>query len=80
MLEMWAEDRSPRGAARRHVLWLLEVQRRKVLTAPAKNPKRGRPIVRRIEIRATAEQIAKSIFANAKTPDPSKRIVKRPKV
>ena len=41
--------------------------------------KKGRPITRRIEIHATAEQIAKAIFRNAKPPDPSKRIIKRPK-
>ena len=41
--------------------------------------KRGRPITRRIEIQATAEQIAKAIFRAAKPPDPSKRIVKSPK-
>ena len=44
-----------------------------------KKPKRGRPITRRIEIHATAEQIAKAIFRNAKPPDPSKRIIKKPK-
>ena len=41
--------------------------------------KRGRPITRKIEINATAEQIAKAIFRNARTPDPSKRIIKKPK-
>ena len=41
--------------------------------------KPGRPITRRIEIHATAEQIAKAIFLAAKPPDPSRRIVKRPK-
>lgn len=39
--------------------------------------KRGRPIKRRIEIHATAEQIAKAIFAAAKPPDPSLRVTKR---
>ena len=43
-------------------------------------PKRGRPITRRIEINATAEQIAKAIFHAAKPPDPSKRIPKKRKV
>ena len=42
-------------------------------------PKRGRPIKRLIEIHATAQQIAKAIFKAAKPPDPSKRIVKRPR-
>ena len=41
-------------------------------TSPS--PKGGRPITRRIEIDATAEQIAKAIFAAAKPPDPSLRI------
>ena len=39
--------------------------------------KPGHPITRQIKIYASAEQIAKSIFAAAKPPDPSKRIVKR---
>ena len=39
----------------------------------------GRPITRRIEIHATAEQIEKAIFWNAKPPGPSKRVVKRPR-
>ena len=43
------------------------------------NAKRGRPINRSIEIHATAEQIAKAIFAAAKPPDPSKRIGKHQK-
>ena len=42
-------------------------------------PKLGRPITRRVEIDATAEQIAKAIFRNAKPPDPSKRVTKRPR-
>ena len=42
-------------------------------------PKRGRPITRKIEIHASAEQIAKAIFKNAKPPDPSKRIIKKPR-
>ena len=42
--------------------------------------KRGRPITRRIEIHATAEQIAKAIFAAAKPPDPSKRIPRKRRV
>ena len=42
-------------------------------------PKRGRPITRRVQIHATAEQIAKTIFKNAKPPDPSKRIIKKPR-
>ena len=41
-------------------------------------PKRGRPITRKVEIHATAEEIAKAMFAAADPPDPSKRIVKRP--
>ena len=41
--------------------------------------KRDRPIMRWIEIHATAEQIAKAIFRAAKPPDPRKMIVKRPK-
>ena len=45
---------------------------------PTKRP-RGRPITRRVEIHATAEQIARSIFKNAKPPDPSKRIIKKPR-
>ena len=36
--------------------------------------KRGRPITRKIEIHATAEEIARAMFAAAKPPDPSKRI------
>ena len=40
---------------------------------------RGRPITRKVEIQATAKQIAQAIFAAAKQPDPSKRIVKRSK-
>ena len=46
---------------------------------PERKPKRGRPITRKIEIHATAEQIAKAIFKNAKPPDPSKRIIKQPR-
>ena len=42
-------------------------------------PKRGRPITRKVEIHATAEEIAKAMFAAADPPDPSKRIVKRPR-
>ena len=42
-------------------------------------PKRGRPITRKVEIHATAEGIAKAMFAAAKPPDPSKRVVKRPR-
>ena len=42
------------------------------------NAKRGHPITRKVEIHATAEQIARAIFKNAKPPDPSKRIVKKP--
>ena len=42
-------------------------------------PKPGRPITRKIEIHATAEQIAKAIFRNAKPPDPSTRIFKKPR-
>ena len=34
----------------------------------------GRPITRKIEIHATAEEIARAMFAAAKPPDPSKRI------
>ena len=41
--------------------------------------KRGRPVTRKIEIHATAEEIAKAIFAAAKPPDPTLRIAKRPK-
>ena len=45
-----------------------------------KKPKRpGRPITRKVEIHATAEEIAKAMFAAADPPDPSKRIVKRPR-
>ena len=40
---------------------------------------RGRPITRKVEIHATAEEIAKAMFAAAKPPDPSKRTVKRPR-
>ncbi len=43
-------------------------------------PKRGRPITRKIEIDATAEQIARAIFAAAKPPDPSRRIPKTRRV
>ena len=43
-------------------------------------PKIGRPITRKIEIHATAEQIAKAIFRAAKPPDPSKRIPRKRKV
>jgi hypothetical protein len=42
-------------------------------------PNRGRPITRKVEIHATAEEIAKAMFAAADPPDPSKRIVKRPR-
>ncbi len=38
--------------------------------------KKGRPVTRRIEIHATAEQIAKAIFRAAKPPDPTKRVRK----
>ena len=38
-----------------------------------RKPKRGRPITRKIEIHATAEEIARAMFAAAKPPDPSKR-------
>ena len=46
---------------------------------PMLDPKRkskrpGRPITRKIEIHATAEEIARAMFAAAKPPDPSKRI------
>ena len=41
--------------------------------------KRGRPITRKVEIHATAEEIARAMFAAAKPPDPSKRIAKRPR-
>ncbi len=44
-----------------------------------KKPKLGRPITRRVEIDATAKQIAQAIFAAARQPDSSKRIVKRRK-
>ena len=44
-----------------------------------KKRKRGRPITRRVEIHASAEQIAKAIFRNAKPTDPSRRIVKKPR-
>ena len=47
------------------------MSRKRKLTAEEKKKPRGRPITRRIEIHATAEQIAKSIFWNAKPPDPS---------
>ena len=40
---------------------------------------RGRPITRKIEIQATADQIADAIFAAAKPPDPGKRLVKKKK-
>ena len=39
--------------------------------------KSSRPITRKIEIHATAEQIAKAIFSAAKPPDPSKRIKRK---
>ena len=39
-------------------------------------PKRGRPETRVLKIDATPEQVAKAMFATAKPPDPSKRIVK----
>ena len=45
---------------------------------PAGNP--GRPITRTVEIHATAEQIAKAIFAAAKPPDPSTRIPRKRRV
>ncbi len=45
---------------------------------PTKRP-RGRPITRRVAIHASAEQIAKALFRNAKPPDPSKRIIKKPR-
>ncbi len=40
-------------------------------------PKQGRPITRKIEIHATAEQIARAIFRAAKPADPTKRTRKR---
>ena len=45
----------------------------------ASKPKRGRPITRKVEIHATAEEIARAMFAAADPPDPSKRTVKRPR-
>ena len=45
----------------------------------AEKENRGRPITRRVEIHASAEQIAKAIFKNAKPSDPSKRIIKKPR-
>ncbi len=44
------------------------------------NPKRGRPITRKIESHATSEKIDKAIFAAAKPPDPCKRIPRKRKV
>lgn len=35
--------------------------------------KRGRPITREIKLDATPEQVARAIFADAKSPDPRKR-------
>ena len=42
-----------------------------------RKPKRGRPITRKIEIHATAEEIARAMFAAAKPPNPSKRTKKK---
>ena len=42
--------------------------------------KAGRPIIRKIEIDATAEEIARAIFAAAKPPDPSRRIPTKRKI
>ena len=39
---------------------------------------KGRPITRKVKIHATAEQIAKAIFAAATPPDPNKRIIRKP--
>ena len=44
-----------------------------------KSKKLGRPITRKVSIHSTAEGIAQAMFAAAKPPDPSKRIVKRPR-
>ena len=52
---------------------------RKNVTNESNKPKLGRPITRKVEIHATAEEIAKAMFAAADLPDPSKRIVKRPR-
>lgn len=49
------------------------------MKAKPPRPKRGRPITRKVEIHATAEEIAKAIFRNAKPPDPTLRVVKRPR-
>ena len=49
------------------------------MTKQKPKKKLGRPITRRIKIRATAEQIAKAIFRNAKPTDPSKRTIKSPR-
>ena len=46
----------------------------------ADRPKKpGRPITRKVKIDDTAEEIARSIFRAAKTPDPSKRQIKQPR-
>ena len=40
----------------------------------------GRPITRKIDpVHATADEIARAIFAAAPPPDPSRRIIKNPK-
>ena len=40
---------------------------------------RGRPETRVVKLDAEPEEVARRIFANAKTPDPSKRITKKRK-
>lgn len=47
-------------------------------SAPEKR-RRGRPTERRIKLDASPIEVARSIFAAAKQPDPSKRVAARTK-
>ena len=47
-------------------------------TKPEPKRRRGRPETRWVKIDATPEEVAKTMFAAAKPPDPSKRIANRP--
>ena len=58
---------------------LVNKDRHDATVAERRKSKRGRPPTRQVEIHATADQIAKAIFAAATPPDPSKRISKQRK-
>ena len=55
------------------MVWYLMKRKKNVVKQSVKRGP-GRPITRQISIHATAEEIAKAMFAAAKPPDPSKRI------